>query len=114
MNRAMLVALLAIATPLFAVEFRASISADGKPIPKGVKVDVTCGSKSYSAESDANGNVKLEAPETGKCVLKMTYEGQTPSVEVTLEGAVTHYEIVLERNDGKLTLKVGGKSVGIP
>jgi hypothetical protein len=82
-----------------------SITEAGKPIAKGVKIDITCGAKNYSAESDANGAFKIFVTETGKCELKVNYQGQTPSFEISSYEGSVQYDLALEKKDGKYTIK---------
>jgi hypothetical protein len=45
------------------------------------------------------------APE-GKCTLKVNYQGQTPSFEVTSYEGTVQYDLILEKGaDGKYALK---------
>ena len=59
----------------FAGKIYGGITEGGKPVTKGVKVDVTCGAMTHSAETDANGAFSLMVPEQGKCTMKVTYQG---------------------------------------
>jgi len=82
-----------------------SITEGGKPVPQGVKLEVTCGASKYNAETNASGGFKLFVKDQGKCSLKVTYQGQSPTLEITsFEGAV-QYDLVLEKQGGKYTLK---------
>ena len=100
-----LLLILGFATWSFAGKITGGITEAGKPIAKGVKVDLTCGSTERSAETDAYGAFSLVAPE-GKCTLKVNYQGQTPSFEVTSYEGTVQYDLILEKQaDGKYTLK---------
>ena len=72
-----LLLILGFATLSFAGRIYGGITEGGKAVAKGVKVDVTCAGKTYSAETDANGAFSMMVPEQGKCALKVTYQGQT-------------------------------------
>ena len=97
---------LGFATWSFAGRVYGSISEGGKPVAKGVKVDVTCGGMTHSAETDANGAYAVMVPEQGKCTLKLTYQGQTPTFDVTSFDGSVQYDLVVEKQaDGKYTLK---------
>src|SRR5262245_45549053 len=74
-----------------------SILEGGKPVAQGIKVDVTCGADTYSAQTDAYGAFNLFAKDKGKCVLKVTYQGQTPSIEVNSYDNSVQYDLVLEK-----------------
>lgn len=107
MKRASLLLLLTLgfASWSFAGKIIASITEDGKPVAKGTKVEITCGTAAHSAETDTYGSFSLVVPEQGKCTLKLTYQGQTPTFEInSYEGSV-QYDLVLEKGAGKYTLK---------
>jgi len=102
---ALLILIVAAPVPAFAGKIAGSITEGGKPIAQGQKVEVTCGSNSVSAQTDAYGAFSLFMSDTGKCALKLHYQGQTPSFDInSYEGSV-QYDLVLERQDGKYTLK---------
>ena len=107
MKRAGLLLLLTLgfATWSFAGKIVGSITEGGKPIVRGVKIEVTCGATTHPAETDAYGGFSLVAPEQGKCTLKLNYQGQTPTFDInSYEGSV-QYDLILEKQDGKYTLK---------
>jgi hypothetical protein len=102
---AVLVFVLGITIPAFAGKIYGSITEGGKPVAQGVKIEVTCGSETYSAQTDAYGAFNLFAKAQGKCVLKVAYQGQTPSIEVnSYEGSVG-YDLILDKQSGQYTLK---------
>jgi hypothetical protein len=107
MRREMLVLLLifGFSAQAFAGKIYGGITEGGKPVPQGVKVEVTCGSNTYSAQTDAYGAFNLFAAAQGKCLLKVAYQGQTPSIEInSYEGSV-QYDLILEKQGGQYTLK---------
>ena len=107
MQRAYLIAffILGFAVHSFAGKIYGSITEGGKPVAQGVKVDVTCGSNNYSSQTDNYGAFSVFAMAQGKCLLKVTYQGQTPSIEVnSFEGAV-QYDLILEKQGNQYTLK---------
>src|ERR1041384_6089216 len=107
MRRATLFLLLTLglATSSFAGKIAGTITEGGKPIARGAKIEVVCAAKTYPAETDAYGGYSLVAPEQGKCTLKLNYQGQVPTFEInSYEGSV-QYDLVLEKQDGKYTLK---------
>jgi hypothetical protein len=107
MKRAILVLglILGFATWSFAGRIYGGITEAGKPIAKGVKVEVTCGSNVHTAETDAYGAYSVVAPQQGKCTLKLNYQGQAPTFEVTSYEGSAQYDLVLEKQDGKYVLK---------
>jgi hypothetical protein len=101
-----LLLILGLATWAFAGKISGGITEGGKPLAKGVKIDVTCGSNTRSAETDAYGAFSLVVPETGKCTLKVNYQGQAPTFEVTSYEGTVQYDLIMEKAaDGKYTIK---------
>lgn len=92
------------------------IKLDGKPLPAGVPVKiarvVTEEGKSKAATvpadstaTDQYGSYKLMVKDAGKCVLVIAYEKQTATLEVFSYKEATRYDLILEKKDGKLTLR---------
>jgi len=101
-----LLMILGLATWSFAGKISGGITEGGKPLAKGVKVDVSCGATTKSAETDANGAFSVVVPEEGKCTLKVSYQGQTPTFEITSYEGTVQYDLIMEKQaDGKYTLK---------
>ncbi len=101
----LLTLVLGVAAPSFAGKIYGSITEGGKPIAAGTKVDVACGTNNYTAQTDAYGAFNLFATDKGKCMLKVSHQGQTPSIEVnSYEGSV-QYDLVLEKQGTQYTLK---------
>ena len=107
MRRAFIVALLmlGLSSLAFAGKIYGSITEAGKPVASGVKVEVTCGGKSYAAQTDAYGSFKVFVPDKGKCMLKVFYQGQTPSFEINSYEGAAQYDLILENTGGQYTLK---------
>jgi hypothetical protein len=70
-----------------------------------VRVDVTCGSNNYNSQTDAYGAFSLFAKDTGKCLLKVSYQGQTPSLEINSYDGSVQYDLILEKQGNQYTLK---------
>ena len=107
MNRLAIAAVLILTMTSAAVagNVYGSITEGGKPVPQGVKIEVTCGANKYSAETDAAGSYKLFIKDQGKCALHVAYQGQTPSFEInSYEGSV-QYDLVLEKQGAQYKLK---------
>jgi hypothetical protein len=68
-----------------------------KPPPTPTAADTT--------KTDEFGAYKLMMKETGKCVLSVVYEKQTASLEVFSNKEATRYDLILEKKEGKLTLR---------
>src|SRR5215831_18310062 len=98
MKRAIFILLLfGLAAPAFAGKVYGSITDAGKPVAQGVKVEVTCGTNKYEAQTDAYGAFNLFAADKGKCVLKVFYQGQMPSIEITSYDGSVQYDLILEK-----------------
>jgi hypothetical protein len=107
MKRAFIVVLLmlGLSSLAFAGKIYGSITEAGKPVAAGVKVEVSCGGKSYAAQTDAYGSFKLFVPDKGKGTLKVYYQGQTPSFEINSYASAAQYDLILEKTGGQYTLK---------
>jgi len=97
------------------------IKLDGKPIPAGLKVKIavappadTAGAKAKvkaaptvvdSTVTDKFGSYKLTVKQEGKCVLTLLYEKQVLSLDVFSYKEATRYDLVLEKKEGKLSLR---------
>ena len=92
------------------------IKLDGKPLPAGVPVTITrvltvdgkaknAGAPSDTTKTDQYGAYKLTVKETGKCVLAVAYDKQTATFEVFSNKDATRYDLILEKKDGKLSLR---------
>ena len=89
----------------FAGKIYGTITEGGKPVPQGVKVDVTCGTNNFSAQTDSLGAFNLFAADKGKCVLKVSYQGQTPSIEINSYDGSVQYDLILEKQGAQYSLK---------
>lgn len=93
------------------------IKMDGKPLPAGVLVTVALvpagapeakGKPAVPADSTATdkfGSYKLTVKGEGKCVLTLVYDKQTLTLDVFSYKEATRYDLVLEKKEGKLTLR---------
>ena len=102
---AVLALVLCFAAQAFAGKIYGSITEAGKPVAQGTKVEVTCGSNNYTAQTDQYGAFNLFATDKGKCALKVYYQGQTPSFEVNSYDNAVQYDLVLEKQGNQYTLK---------
>src|SRR2546425_10650024 len=89
----------------FAGKIYGSITEGGKPVSQGVKVQVTCGTNNYDAQTDASGAFSLFATDKGKCLLKVTYQGQMPSIDINSYDGSVQYDLSLEKQGSQYTLK---------
>ena len=84
------------------------ISLDGKPLPAGVKVQVTkAGAKEVVDETttDKFGSYKLTMKEEGKATLIVVYDKKPLELAVFSNKEATRYDLVVEKKDGKLNLR---------
>ncbi len=106
MKRILLVlTLVAAFATAHAGEIFGTISEGNKPLPAGVKVDVTAAGKTYSGETDKFGGFRIVVKEAGKCTLTVHYNNQAPTFEVVSFAKSTRYDLTLEQKDGKLALQ---------
>jgi hypothetical protein len=110
--------LLSLALPPSALAGRVfgDIKLGGRPVAAGIPIKIArvpsdeSKSKSPPATADSTktdefGAYKLMVKETGKCLLSIVYEKQTASLEVFSYKEATRYDLILEKKDGKLTLR---------
>src|SRR5437762_11146133 len=93
----LLLLILGFTTLAFAGKIYGSITEGGKPVAQGVKVDVTCGANNYSAQTDAYGAFNVFATDKGKCLLKISYQGQSLSIDVNSYDNSVQYDLILEK-----------------
>lgn len=95
------------------------IKMDGKPVPAGLTVKIALAPPasapgavpapapivSDSTVTDKFGSFKLNVKEEGKCILTLVYEKQALTREVFSYKDATRYNLILEKKDGKLSLR---------
>ena len=104
---------LCTASSAFAGRIFGDIKIDGKPLPAGVPVEIAVVKedakgkppRADSTSTDKFGSYKLAVKEKGKCQLKVTYEKQALVLEVFSYGEPTRYDLVVEKKDGKLSIR---------
>ena len=92
-------------TTALAGEIYGTVKEGGKPIKAGTKIEVKCAKGSYGAETDKLGSYRLFAPEQGKCTLSVKSGDGAPQMTVTLFEDSARYNLVLEKKDGKASLR---------
>jgi hypothetical protein len=95
-------------TYAFAGKIFGDIGLEGKPLPAGVKLLVTRPGTSAVADStttDKFGSYKLLVKGEGKSVLTVLYDGKRLDLAVFSNKEATRYDLVVEKKDGKLTLR---------
>ena len=109
------------------------IKLDGKPVAEGVAVRVTIPDPGEAAkeggaakegkegeakgaakakpgyadscQTDKFGSYKLNVKQEGKCSLIVLFEKQPVSIEVFSNKEATRYDLILEKKEGKLSLR---------
>jgi hypothetical protein len=95
------------------------IKLDGRPVPAGLGVKIAVappasasGTKPQPAPAavdttltDKFGSYKLTVKQEGKCILTLVYEKQALTLEVFSYKEATRYDLILEKTDGKLSLR---------
>ncbi len=95
----------AVVSPAFAGEIYGTIKDEGKTVGEGVKVEVVCGEKTYAAETNKFGAYRLFAQEQGKCTLTVAIGEEKPSLAIHSFEDSARYNLLLEKKDGKYTLR---------
>ena len=95
------------------------IKMDGKPVQAGLMVTIAPAppapapgdtAKHAAAPVDTTltdkfGSYKLNMKKEGKCVLTLVYEKKALTLEVFSYKNATRYDLILEKKDGKLSLR---------
>jgi hypothetical protein len=95
------------------------IKLDGKPVPAGLPVTIALAPPASAAgdtvkpapvmadstATDKFGSYKLSVKPEGKCILSLTYEKQVLTLEVFSYKEATRYDLILEKTDGKFSLR---------
>jgi len=92
-------------TTAIAGEIYGTVKEGGKPIKAGIKVEVKCAKGSYSAETDKLGSYRMFLPEQGKCTLSVKSSDGSPQMTVNSFEDSARYNLVLEKKDGKSSLR---------
>ena len=69
------------------------------------KLELTCGTETIKATTDSLGSFRFPGKTTGKCRVTVSYDNQTPSIDVVGFDKPARYRFVLELKDGKYTIK---------
>jgi len=86
-------------------EIYGTVKEGGKPVKAGTKVEVKCAKGSYTAETDKLGSYRLFVPEQGKCTLSVKSGDVPPQMIVHSFEDSARYNLVLEKKDGKSSLR---------
>jgi len=100
--------LLVLSTNAIAGKIFGDISMDGKPVAAGIKVRITrpgATAVADTAVTDKFGSYKLMVKEEGKSTLTILVEGKPLELAVFSNKEATRYDLVVEKKDGKLSLR---------
>ena len=100
-----LVLIILTVSSVLAGEIFGTIKADGKVVPKGLKVEITTPDTSYSAVTDNYGSYRLFVPQKGKCSLTVHYRQKAPSIQIYSYPKSTRYDFIIEQKDTVFALK---------
>ncbi len=93
-------------SPSLAAQVYGTLRESDRPVGPNVKVEIVCGSNTYSAVTDNYGSYKLFARETGKCTLRVYYRNQVPQTIIDSYSDPAHYDFDLIRQaDGQYELR---------
>ena len=101
------------ASNAFAGKIFGDIKMDGKPVPEGITVKIGLAAAEGkpapaaldTAKTDKFGAYKLTVKPEGKCTLTIVHDKQTASLDVFSYAEATRYDLILEKKEGKLTLR---------
>jgi hypothetical protein len=99
---------LVVASPAFAGKIFGDIKIDGKPVPEGMKVRISVPGAATVADStttDKFGSYKLMVKGEGKCTLTVVHEKLPAELAVFSNKEATRYDLILEKKDGKPSLR---------
>jgi len=82
----------------FAAQVYGTLRESGRSIGSNVKVEVICGSSTYSAMTDNYGSYRLFAREQGRCTLRVYFQNQAPEAVINSYTDAVQYDFNLVRN----------------
>jgi hypothetical protein len=83
-----------------------TIKEGGKPIEKGVKIEITTeGGTGYPASTDQFGNYRIIVPETGKCTITVWFRGQPIRGDIQSYWGPVRFDWALEKTGEGYLLK---------
>jgi hypothetical protein len=120
--RLTLFALAACAASSFGGEIYGTIKENGKPVEKGLSITITpiddkspkptdaekCPKQTDGKQTDEFGSYRIFVPEVGPCTLCLTLKTNTKdtvSCKIQSYSKPTRFDLVLEKTNGKYTLK---------
>jgi hypothetical protein len=91
---------------VFAGQIYGTIKENGRPVPAGTEVIITCGRRTVSTWTSSSGSYRLYMPVTGPCTLKVRRRnGQEAEIwAYTLDDRM-RYNLTLRRDGGTVRLE---------
>ncbi len=77
----------------------------GKPMGKGIRIEVRHGSSVYSTLTDDKGRYRLIVGEVGSCSLIVKGKKQQPRMRIISRKSTVHYDVELFVKDGTYGLR---------
>jgi hypothetical protein len=104
--RLILAALIVCAGSSFGGQIYGTIKEGGKPIEKGVKIEITTEAKAvYPTSTDEFGNYRVIVPEPGKCKITVYFGNQTIQGDIQSYWSAVRFDWVLEKTGEGYLLK---------
>jgi hypothetical protein len=102
----MLLALALSAVSSMGGQIYGTIREGGKPIEKGVKVEIKIvDGPAYSAATDEFGNYRVVVPETGKCTITVWFSGKPIQNDIQSYWSPVRFDWSLEKSGEGYLLK---------
>jgi hypothetical protein len=89
----------------FGGEIYGTITDAGKPVGKDIAVAVEIAGKTYSKPTDEFGGYRIFVSETGKCIAKIVFRGQTISGEIESYSTPVRFDLAIQSKDGHYFLQ---------
>ena len=104
--RLLLISILLSPTVAYGGQIYGTLTVNNKPVGRGVKVALVCGTTIGPGETDDYGAYKVFVGAKGKCTLKVIYDRQELSFAVFSYDDPVRYDFdVVRGGDGKYFLK---------
>lgn len=104
--RLILLTLTVCAVSSFGGEIYGTIKEGGKPVERGVRVEITTDARAvYSTSTDEFGNYRVTVPETGKCKIAIWFGGQAIWGDIQSYWTAVRFDWALEKTGKTYLLK---------
>ena len=99
--------LILFAQVISAAQVFGNLKVDDKSVGSGVELRITCGDMLHKATTDAYGSYNVFLPTSGRCWVKVFYQGQeSQAYRIFSSSDPTRYDFDLQRlGDGSFVLK---------